>query len=799
MSLNESDTRAKLIDPALHGCGWTEDLIKREETAMPIDIVAGKAKRVRRGRTDYTLRVKVNANSQPVAVALIEAKAERFAPDHGLEQGKLYSDCKRLNVRFVYATNGRLFVEYDLSTGLTSQPKPIADFPTPGELRARYEQRVGFSLEAESAKPLLQPYTGGEAQRRYYQDAAIRATLEKIARGEKRALLALATGSGKTFIAVNLLKRIADAGQLTRALFVCDRDELRSQAGGAFRNLFEANAQEVSSQNAQKNARILIATYQTLDVASEEESANFLRDNYPENYFSHIIIDEAHRSAWGKWSEVLLRNPDAVQIGLTATPRKLKFKEKDSKEVQDDIKITADNLKHFGEPVYEYTIGQGIEDGYLAACEIVKRYILIKAYEKHETETGVQRVDLSAAKLTDAITGQPLAAEEVRERYEAVAFEKALILPERISEMSGDLFQFLLQTGGPEQKTIVFCAGDQHAQLIATAMGNLYATWCAKHGKERADHYAFKCTAKGTGNEALPDFRGSSRSYFIATTVDLLTTGVDVPSVRNIAFFRYIKSPILFYQMFGRGTRIDLATGKLMFRVYDYTNATRLFGEDFITQYRVVTEPTGDDDDDDDDNGGDDGEGEHPVRAEGITVRIVGKERLIPTTIDGKQVLLTVEDYKRQLAAKLIEEAATLDKFRARWISPDERRNLIDSLLSAGLPPTTIQLIGDMIDYDLYDVLAELGYGLNPRTKRQRVDAFTYKHEEWLDTLPNKTRKTVKAIAEQFAEGGTEGLESQYIFQVPAVQQAGGAAALQAAGKPPVELLRETKERMFAA
>ncbi len=199
MSFNESDTRAKLIDPALHSRGWTEDLIRREETARPVDIVGGKAKRVRRGRTDYTLRVKVNPSSQPVAVALIEAKAERHAPDHGLEQVKLYSHCKRLNVRFVYATNGHLFVEYDLSKGMTSEPRPIADFPSPDELRARYEQQVGFSLDAESAKPLLQPYTGGEAQRRYYQDAAIRATLEKIARGEKRALLALATGAGKTF------------------------------------------------------------------------------------------------------------------------------------------------------------------------------------------------------------------------------------------------------------------------------------------------------------------------------------------------------------------------------------------------------------------------------------------------------------------------------------------------------------------------------------------------------------------------------------------------------------------------
>src|SRR5512138_2501855 len=192
---------------------------------------------------DYTLRVKVTADSQPVAVALIEAKAENLPPDHGLEQGKVYGACKRVNVPFVFATNGHLFVMYDSFTGITSKPCPLTEFPTPEELRAAYEKGMGFSLEAEAARPLLTRYPGGEATRRYYQDAAIRAVLEKVVlqqkRGEApRALLTLATGAGKTFIAVNLLRRIADAGQLRRALFVCDRDELRSQATAAFQNAF---------------------------------------------------------------------------------------------------------------------------------------------------------------------------------------------------------------------------------------------------------------------------------------------------------------------------------------------------------------------------------------------------------------------------------------------------------------------------------------------------------------------------------------------------------------------------------
>ena len=290
--------------------------------------------------------MKVNAEAQPVAVALIEAKREGLPPGHGMEQGKAYADAKRLNVPFVFSSNGHLFVEYDRFTGITSPPRPMSEFPTPEQLRARYEQHMGFSLESPAARPLLTHYAGGEGTRRYYQDAAIRAVLEKVARcqvnGEPgRALLSLATGAGKTFIAVNLLKRIADAGQLRRALFVCDRDELRNQGLGALQNVFGTDAAAATGSNPEKNARIVVATYQTLDVDSDTDDANFLTKNYPENYFSHIIIDECHRSAWGKWSLVLTRNPDAVQVGLTATPRQLEIAE-ESKEVQADLKITAD-------------------------------------------------------------------------------------------------------------------------------------------------------------------------------------------------------------------------------------------------------------------------------------------------------------------------------------------------------------------------------------------------------------------------------------------------------------------------
>src|SRR5208337_730653 len=339
----------------------------------------------------------------------------------------------------------------------------------------------------------------------------------------KRALLSLATGAGKTFIAVNLLKRISDAGQLTRALFVCDRDELRTQALKAFQNSFGSDAAEVYRKpdgiNNAKNARIHIATYQTLGVENEDGDANFLTTYYPENYFSHVVIDECHRSAWGKWSQVLLRNSNAVQIGLTATPRQLKSNEK-TNEAKQDAQITANNVAYFGEPVYEYDIAQAIEDGYLSACEIQKGRVNID-------DTGITKEEIIARNPVDAITGQPITAEQIEDLYQRTQYEDRILLPDRVLAMCQDFFSYLLATGGPEQKTIIFCARDRHADDVAVCLNNLYSKWCAKNGKQRLEYYAFKCTAASSGNDQLPDLRASSRSHFIATTVDLLTTGVD--------------------------------------------------------------------------------------------------------------------------------------------------------------------------------------------------------------------------------------------------------------------------------
>ncbi len=241
----------------------------------------------------------------------------------------------------------------------------------------------------------------------------------------------------------------------------------------------------------------------------------------------------------------------------------------------------------------------------------------------------------------------------------------------------------------------------------------------------RLDCYAFKCTAASSGNDQLPDFRGAARHHFIATTVDLLTTGVDVPGVRNIVFFKYVRSPIGFYQMIGRGARIDAASGKLMFTIYDYTGVTELFGEAFITR------PAGDSKG----KGGASPE-YHPILVEGFDVHVTDGGRFVVIQDGGQAKPIPLEEYKSRLARRLVAEAPTLEEFRQRWIQPRERRQLLDRVLLSGCSPAVWQMLTEMNDYDLYDVLADLGFSLLPLTRQELASAFIYKHEDWLQGLP---------------------------------------------------------------
>jgi len=804
MSRNEAQTRFELIDPAIEMRGWRRSEISIEVKTDPqIDIVDGKPRRRPAGRTDYILRRPLTDGTEPIPLAIIEAKREGLPPEHGLQQGKDYRVGELNNVPFVFSSNGHQFVEYDEATGQTSEPRPMAEFPRPHELIARYLTSRQLPAKSVDLKLLETGYAQGRDYLRYYQDAAIRATVEKIIRdraGKRRvrALLSLATGSGKTRIAAVLLRRMFDAEAFGKALFVCDRTELRDNGLGDFQASFGNNAAEVDTRNPQKNARVLIATYQTLDQKvrdADGKETTFFAKNYPPGFFDVIVIDECHRSAWGDWFAFLKANFDGIHIGLTATPREIELPETNDEltkqEIQNDRQRLADNLEYFGEPVYEYTYLQGVRDGYLAPAEIETWDLFHDRRAVPERVRGVLRSDLAGKKLTNALTGQPVTPDAVAERNEGAALEQKLILPERVEAMSKHLFERLLVHGenDPHQKTIVFCASDHHADLVTNQLNNLYAAWCKLKGQRRLPTFSFKCMASNDGQSLIADFRDRQRAYFIATTMDLLTTGVNVPCARNIVFFRYIRSPILFHQIVGRGTRVDPINDKLMFRIFDYTGATELFGADFVTR-----PPSG---------GSDEPRPPGPpppppVKVKGVQIELAHAGNFYVMNRNGQTVRVTPEEYRQRLVEELLATVPTLAGFRERWLDPEQRHELMAQLAAQGLLPENLRTAAHMDDYDLFDVLAAVTYGVKPKTRAQRAAQLDNLATGWLLQLPPPAAKVIRAIARQFERAGTDALETDQLWNAGEVRAARGLAALKLGGEP-VVLLRRTKEAIFAA
>jgi type I restriction enzyme R subunit len=806
MAFNEADTRFHLIDPVLRTKGYDAQWKLKLETPAPVEPTGDKGRRrAGVGRTDYLICVQVPGLPKALPVGVIEAKAESEDPLKGMQQAKGYADCTRFQIQYVFSTNGHRYGEFDKRTQLPSGPHELkTHFPTHAELTARYSKDIGVDVTKPEAAMLFMADSVAFSKPRYYQDAAIRAAFEKILQTEQaghapRILLSLATGAGKTVIAANLLWRLHEAGRLSKpALFLCDRDELRSQAydklGKAFPKGSVRLVKTEKGLNAARNAKVHIATYQTLGLDDDDEHAyaSFLTEHYPPDAFSIIVIDECHRSAWGRWSEVLRRNPNAIHIGLTATPRRLHSPKHPSAE---DAEITAHNLNYFGEPVYEYSLLEAQEDGYLAACEIVK----LKPSIDWKVFT---RDEVLARRPIDARTGKYLGAEDLKAQYVAKSFDDDIVLPERIAAMCGDLFERLCEHGGPEQKVIIFCARDVHADRVALQMQRLYAAWCQAQGCTPKDHYAFKCTAEG-GSELIEQMRGSGERCFIACTVDLLATGVDIERLNAVVFFRYLESSILFYQMVGRGTRIDEPTQKYKFWLYDYTGVSDLFGTDFISAPAPPRKKKP--------GGGDDGEGpggpEEPQGPPPLpemktghdgTVVMQGRFILQRRVVDGvmREVLVPIDEYRQQMVARVLREAATLHDFRGLWVEAQKRRALINHLLGEHYSPDTVRELMNMADCDHFDLFAHYGYRERALRRVDREAAYLSAQAPWFASVDADAATVLRGIGHQFGADGTDALESEMLWDVPEIKRAGGLAALRRLGKP-ADVMREAKVRLF--
>ncbi|AUT02873.1 restriction endonuclease subunit R [Nostoc sp. CENA543] len=581
---NEADTRAKLIDPQIKLSGWGETQIEREHyfvkgeavTSGRIYLIGEESRRRQPWRVDYLLRYKGQM------IAVLEAKDETKAVDAGLEQAKSYA--KMLDVPFAYSSNGHGFVEFDF---FSNQSCELSSFPAPEQLWNRWEnyRRKKVALTSnrvadvkgtyitkplQQNNPLLHPFCSAAIcgkEPRYFQEVAIRRVIERMITSQKRILLTMATGTGKTFTAFQIVWKLRKSGWLKKPiLFIADRIPLRNQAYNAFSPFANTQADPrgiIRGGKFNYNRDLYFALYQALDA---EDNGKALFKSIPPDFFGLIIIDECHRSGFGKWNAILQHFSGAIQLGMTATPKQSESIDTYAYFCCEEPEIPLDyddpSKGNWQPPAYSYSLGQGIEDGFLAT------------YKVHKVRTSVDKDGLH---VEDAqVQGAEIYVPEnsrLRDTYLTPQFEREITLPDRTETMVKHLAG-LLNRFGAIDKTMVFCVDMSHARLVARLLQNEFSSL------GYSDYAVPIIAEEGEASTWLEQFQDSDRrTPVVATTAELLSTGVDVPSCRNIVFMKPISSPILFKQIIGRGSRVDSTTGKEWFRIIDYVGASRLFDE----------------------------------------------------------------------------------------------------------------------------------------------------------------------------------------------------------------------------
>ena len=813
MGMSEADTRAKLIDPKLLAAGWTEQLIQREFPYKKgrVRLIGEHTTRDAPQFVDYVLRDR----SRGEMLAVVEAKDEDHGPSDGLGQGLGYAI--DLGVMFAYSSNGHGIVEHDR---LTNAVTTLTEFPSPQQLRDRLVAgdqsrgpRVTNRRGAEVDNPIIQPAWAppGGGGMRWYQEASVQAVLLEMLASRHRALLSLATGTGKTFIAFNLCWKLIRSGYATKVLFLADRVNLRDQAYSEFGAFGKARA-VVGGGKAPLDYDLHFGIYQGLYAPTADGRRLF--EHYPNDYFDLVIIDEAHRSGYGDWRAILDHFEPAFHLGMTATPKRT-----DSIDTYEFFASENRDGDGQAQPVFEYSLGRGIEDGYLAT------------YRVRQVVTNLDKDGLHIEEELDR--GADLLVPEeaaLREVYLSPQFEREIVVEDRTRALCEHLAG-LLRTWGANEKTMVFCATMDHAADVRDLLQSMLGPETGK------DLYAVRIVSEEQHSTALLEqFQlSTSTEPVVATTVDLLTTGVNVPSVRNIVFMKPIGSPTVFKQIIGRGSRLDETTGKEFFRIIDYTGATRLFdawdipsgdsGEIPETGIgvlagRVVVHGTADPiagatltvaagmkalaEATTTDTGtfaiGDLPEATLTVNvaAKGFTQRTFrvpvsadGEELLIelrePSTGGEKVVIsgvtvtiaaeteltlgsgdeLSVTQYIDHAGERIRTATGTVTTLAELWRDPDKRKLLREQLRSHDVDAEILAVLLARPDADEYDLLAHTGYQETIHTREERARAVEHEDAAFLSQFDDQQRQVVAALLDKYRLAGVEEIASAEVFAAP--------------------------------
>ena len=758
-SLSERDICTKFITPAIHKAGWDVKRQIREEvffTDGRIIVQGNLYTRGKRKRADYILYYKPN-----IPIAIVEAKDNTHAVGAGMQQALEYAEI--LDIPFVFTSNGDSFVFHDKTAQKNIEQEISLDsFPSPQELWEQYLLFKGLN-EASSRQIIEQDYymdLSGMSPR-YYQQIAVNRTIEAITKGQNRILLVMATGTGKTYTAFNIIWRLWKAGVKKRILFLADRNALLTQTkNGDFSAFGNEIMHIIKHRKIDKSYQIYFALYQGL--TGNEESKNAYKE-FSQDFFDLVIIDECHRGSASEasaWREVLDYFENATQVGLTATP-------KETKDVS--------NISYFGEPVYTYSLKQGIEDGFLAPYKVVR------------VSTTVDEGWRPTAGLMDKY------GHEVEDRiYNLKDYDRHLAIDERTQVVAQRITEYLKQVDR-FAKTIVFCVDIDHANRMRMALINENADLVAKH-----PNYVVKITGDDEiGKKELDNFTDvEERVPVIATTSKMLTTGIDTKMVKLIVLEANIGSMTEFKQIVGRGTRIRENDGKVYFTILDFRKATNLFADpDFDGDPVQIYEPGLEDsivppdivEDEIIVDGRDEFKGS---RANQIDISIDGEDdeirkfyvENIPVSIahervqyygkDGKLITESIKDYTR---GNVLTVYPSMAEFTHKWKSTGDKEELLQELAEQGI---FVQALKEEVskEMDEFDLICHIAYDQPPLTRKERAN--NVRKRDYFTRYGGLAQQVLVRLLDKYEEQGVIPLEKGSILKVKPINELGSPVQL---------------------
>lgn len=749
--LSERDICTKYITPALERSGW--DVLTQIREEFPITqgriVVRGKLHtRAKNKRADYVLFYKPN-----IPIAIIEAKDNTHTLGDGMQQGLGYGEM--LQVPFVFSSNGDGFLFHNsiATDGVIERELGLDEFPSADQLWQWWAEHRGLT-EPQQALMTQDYYSDGSGKTpRYYQLLAINKTMEAIAKGQNRVLLVMATGTGKTFTAFQIIWRLWKSKTKKRILFLADRNMLVDQTMTNDFKPFEGVMTKIKKRQVNKSYEIYLSLYQA--VTGNEEDQKIYKQ-FSRGFFDLIVIDECHRgsaAADSAWREILDYFSSATQVGLTATPKETK---------------TISNTDYFGEPIYTYSLRQGIDDGFLAPYKVV-RIDLDKDVSGWRPSKGM--VDKSGQEIDDRI-------------YNQRDFDKTLVLEERTKLVARKISEFLRQTNRFD-KTIVFCENIDHAERMRQALVNENADLAAANSR-----YVVRITGDNEeGKAELDNFIFPESKYpVIATTSKLMTTGVDAQTCKLIVLDQMIQSMTEFKQIIGRGTRINADYDKFYFTIIDFKKATELFADpdfdgDPVQVYEPkdlgaspvppdVVEELGEEVETDDryppinpDFGGmHEADGDYALGVRRYVVAnvevTVAAERVQYFDANGKLVTQSLKDYTRNALTK---DFATLDEFLRHWSDGEKKQAIVDELANQGVFFEALAAeVGK--DCDPFDLLCHVVWGQPPLTRKERADQV--KKRDYFTRYGDQARRVLEALLDKYAEGGVGEIEETQILTV---------------------------------